>query len=123
MTATVPTGRPILIGEVLFDCFPDGSRVLGGAPFNVAWHLQAFGLDPLLISRVGADQAGDEVLAAMESWGMDRTGVQRDEELPTGWLAYDPAEANRLLDGAGLTRDGGYDQHGEIDQDKQPTSA
>jgi len=31
-----------IFGEVLFDHFPDGSRVLGGAPFNVAWHLQAF---------------------------------------------------------------------------------
>jgi fructokinase len=28
-----------VFGEVLFDYFPDGSRVLGGAPFNVAWHL------------------------------------------------------------------------------------
>ena len=30
---------PVVFGEVLFDCFPDGSAVLGGAPFNVAWHL------------------------------------------------------------------------------------
>ncbi len=30
-----PTGRrPLIFGEVLFDCFPDGIRVLGGAPFN-----------------------------------------------------------------------------------------
>ena len=36
-------GRLCLFGEVLFDHFPDGKRVLGGAPFNVAWHLQAFG--------------------------------------------------------------------------------
>ena len=36
--------RPVVFGEVLFDCFPDGSRVLGGAPFNVAWHCQAFWL-------------------------------------------------------------------------------
>ncbi|MGD9171680.1 MAG: carbohydrate kinase, partial [Candidatus Thiodiazotropha sp.] len=32
-----------IFGEVLFDCFPTGEQVLGGAPFNVAWHLQAFG--------------------------------------------------------------------------------
>lgn len=25
-----------ICGEVLFDHFPDGSRILGGAPFNVA---------------------------------------------------------------------------------------
>ncbi len=39
-------GVPVIFGEVLFDCFSDGNSVLGGAPFNVAWHLQAFGLSP-----------------------------------------------------------------------------
>ena len=33
----------VVYGEVLFDCFPDGRRVLGGAPFNVAWGLKGFG--------------------------------------------------------------------------------
>ncbi len=45
------TGRPMIFGEVLFDCFPDGASILGGAPFNVAWHLHAFGQSPLFISR------------------------------------------------------------------------
>jgi len=49
---------PLIFGEVLFDQFEDGSSVLGGAPFNVAWHLQAFGLQPLLVSRVGDDSYG-----------------------------------------------------------------
>ena len=35
-----------LFGEVLIDQFPEGQRILGGAPFNVAWHLQAFGQKP-----------------------------------------------------------------------------
>ena len=78
------SGRPLVVGEVLFDVMPDGDRVLGGAPFNVAWHLEAFGLRPLMITRVGADDEGDEVLAAMESWGMDTSGVQRDRSHPTG---------------------------------------
>jgi fructokinase len=69
---------------VLFDLMPDGTRVLGGAPFNVAWHLEAFGLRPLMITRVGAGESGSEVLAAMESWGMDTSGVQRDDVYPTG---------------------------------------
>lgn len=63
---------------------PDGSHVLGGAPFNVAWHLEAFGLRPLMVTKVGADPPGDEVVAAMESWGMDTSGVQRDQARPTG---------------------------------------
>lgn len=76
--------RPCLFGEVLFDHFPDGARVLGGAPFNVAWHLQAFGRQPLFVSRVGDDAEGREVRAAMQDWGMDTGGLETDPVLPTG---------------------------------------
>jgi fructokinase len=76
-------GRPVIFGEVLFDCF--GAEVtLGGAPFNVAWHLQGFGQNPLFISRIGKDELGDRVLASMERWGMDTTGLQQDSDRPTG---------------------------------------
>jgi fructokinase len=96
MTATVPTGRPILIGEVLFDCFPDGSRVLGGAPFNVAWHLQAMGMEPLLVSRVGNDALGDRIVTAMHEWGMDTAGIQRDPDHPTGTVEVTLEEGPRF---------------------------
>lgn len=76
--------RPIIFGEVLFDRFPDGSVVLGGAPFNVAWNLRALGSDPLLVSRVGEDELGDRILDAMADWGLDTTAVQRDPRNPTG---------------------------------------
>jgi len=77
-------GRPLVFGEVLFDCFPDGRAVMGGAPFNVAWHLQGFGLAPRLISRIGTDAQGEDVLSIMQAWGMDTQGVQRDGRHPTG---------------------------------------
>ena len=73
-----------VFGEVLFDHFPDGSCVLGGAPFNVAWHLQAFAQRPWFISRVGQDALGDAIQAAMQKWRMDVSGLQRDREHPTG---------------------------------------
>ena len=76
-----------IFGEVLFDRFPDGLQVLGGAPFNVAWHLQAFGQNPIFISRIGADAAGDEIRSAMQAWGMAATGLQSDPEHPTGAVA------------------------------------
>jgi fructokinase len=76
--------RPCIFGEVLFDHFPDGRRVLGGAPFNVAWHLQALGAAPFLVSRVGADDDGAAVQSAMSKWGMDQKGVAVDSALPTG---------------------------------------
>ncbi|MDP8257713.1 MAG: carbohydrate kinase [Candidatus Alcyoniella australis] len=76
--------RPLIFGEVLFDIFPDGRQVLGGAPFNVAWHLRGLGLDPLLVSRVGSDQRGEQILQRMAAWGLDVSGVQRDARRPTG---------------------------------------
>ncbi len=76
-------GSPLIFGEVLFDRFDD-EAVLGGAPFNVAWHLQGFGLEPLFVSRVGNDRLGERVLERMTQWGMETTGVQTDSGRPTG---------------------------------------
>ena len=76
--------RICLFGEVLFDHFPDGKQVLGGAPFNVAWHLQALSQSPLFISRVGADPEGEQIRRSMQDWGMELDGLQTDPALPTG---------------------------------------
>ncbi len=79
--------RIIIFGEVLFDCFPDDQKILGGAPFNVAWHLQAFKASPLFISRVGNDAEGDQIFRSMRQWGMITDGLQRDPDHPTGQVA------------------------------------
>lgn len=78
------TDIPVVFGEVLFDCFDDGSRVLGGAPFNVAWHLQAFGCSPLFISRVGDDPMARQIRDTMLRWGMTTAGLQKDSSHGTG---------------------------------------
>lgn len=80
-------GMPVLFGEVLFDCFSDGNIVLGGAPFNVAWHLQGLGVQPQLISRLGSDQRGSVVLRLMQDWGLSTAAMQLDSEHPTGVVA------------------------------------
>lgn len=72
-----------LFGEVLADVFPDRS-VLGGAPFNVARHLKAFGLNPVLITRTGNDALRAELLETMAACGMETIGVQCDQSYPTG---------------------------------------
>jgi fructokinase len=77
-------GRVVVFGEVLFDVFPDGEDVLGGAPFNVAWHLAGFGVDPLFLSRIGRDRHGRRVREAVERWGMEATGIQEDPDRATG---------------------------------------
>lgn len=78
------TERPIIFGEVLFDRFADGSCVPGGAPFNVAWNLQAFGVEPLLVSRIGQDVLGQSLLRLMRDWGLSTAALQQDPEHPTG---------------------------------------
>lgn len=73
-----------VFGEVLFDCFEDGTRIPGGAPFNVAWHLKALGHDPLFISRIGHDEGGRVIRGIMEQWSMSWAGLQSDPEHATG---------------------------------------
>ena len=75
---------PLIFGEALFDHFPDGGKVLGGAPFNVAWHLQGFKARPLLVTAVGKDPEGDDILRRMDRWGMDTSCVQVHPTRPTG---------------------------------------
>ena len=73
-----------IFGEVLFDHFPNGKAVLGGAPFNVACHLQALGYPPCLISRIGTDSEGAAVITAMQTRGMEISGMQQDDKFATG---------------------------------------
>jgi fructokinase len=90
--------RPVIFGEVLFDVFPDGTEVLGGAPFNVAWHLQAFGRKPLFVSRVGNDALGRAIRAAMQDWEMETAGLQMDSTYPTGLVKISLAGGEPTFD-------------------------
>lgn len=52
------------IGEVLWDFFEDQNKyVLGGAPFNFAYHVNQFGLNSLVISAIGNDKLGQKLEA------------------------------------------------------------
>jgi len=72
-----------IFGETLIDCFPD-KKVLGGAPFNVARHLQAFGYPALLFSRIGQDEEGKMLRQAMADWALSTIGIQEDGIHTTG---------------------------------------
>src|SRR5437868_2729551 len=71
-------------GEILWDCLPSGKHAVG-APFNVAAHLAQLGVAVSLISAVGRDPLGDEIL---EVAGHKNVGVQFVSRvrigLPTG---------------------------------------
>lgn len=87
MTPNVEAKSIAVIGEVLFDHFPDGRRVLGGAPFNVAWNLRGFGGEPLFLSAVGADDDGEQIRKTMVQWGLVTDGLVEQANLPTGFVS------------------------------------
>ena len=73
-----------IFGEVLFDTFPDGTTVLGGAPFNVAWNLTAFQAAPRIITAVGNDAPGQAIQERMHGWQMNCEHLAVVPEYPTG---------------------------------------
>lgn len=97
--STQPTA--IIVGEVLWDCFSEqdgGQRVLGGAPLNVAWNLAGLGLEPLLISAVGDDELGGEILNRMKGFGMSIEGVAVLPGVPTGTVQVTLADGEPQYD-------------------------
>ena len=49
------------LGEALWDVLPEGKKI-GGAPANFAYHVSQFGFDSRVVSAVGNDDLGDEIL-------------------------------------------------------------
>ncbi|MEP7002391.1 MAG: carbohydrate kinase [bacterium] len=70
---------------MLWDALPTG-LFLGGAPFNVACHLRAAGVPSAMVSRVGNDRLGEEILRRAARYGVATDLVQVDAELPTGFV-------------------------------------
>ena len=68
---------------------PPGQRLPGGAPMNVAARLASFGMDVHLLSRVGNEDLGRELLAYMASQGLNTVYIQIDERYPTGTVLVD----------------------------------
>lgn len=64
-------GTIVGIGEALWDVLPEGKK-LGGAPANFAYHVSQFGLESCVVSAVGEDGLGDELLANLDEKGVNR---------------------------------------------------
>lgn len=73
-----------IYGEVLFDCFENAEDKLGGAPFNVGWNLRGFGLNPKIITSIGGDSLGRDVLKTMKNWDLDISCVNIIKNKKTG---------------------------------------
>ena len=81
----------VVLGEALVDVWPDGTQISGGAPFNVARWLAAFGVPTLFITRLGSGDAAASLLRAeMARFGLRQHGVQSDDAYPTGQVKVVP---------------------------------
>jgi fructokinase len=91
-TDTMASSEILCVGEVLWDALPEG-LFLGGAPFNVACHLRAAGVPATMVSRVGDDRLGEEVVRRAERYGVGVDLIQVDPERPTGFVRVAVDEA------------------------------
>ncbi len=73
----------IIFGEALIDIFGK-QRIPGGAPYNVACHLAALGLQPWLITRLGKDADATHLHNQAAHFDLETGGFQRDPHYPTG---------------------------------------
>jgi fructokinase len=73
----------VCFGEMLWDMLPSG-RQIGGAPLNVALHLRNLNVNPSIISRIGSDDLGQELLKIIENRGLDTKLVQVGKSHLTG---------------------------------------
>lgn len=87
----------VAFGETLVDQFRD-RNVLGGAPFNVACHLAAMGAHPVLVTRAGKDELGEQLMQAMAERGLDMRGVQSDPARPTGRVRVTESASGHVFD-------------------------
>lgn len=58
------------LGEALWDELPEG-RKIGGAPANFAYHISQFGYNAKVVSAIGNDQLGDEMLNLFDEIGLN----------------------------------------------------
>jgi fructokinase len=83
------------VGEILWDLLLTGPQ-LGGAPANFSYHAQALGAEAAIITRVGHDDYGREIIRRLRNMGLPEPAIQVDESSPTGTVKVE-------LSGEGLT--------------------
>jgi len=70
-------------GEVLWDVFPSGKK-MGGAPYNVAAHAQMNKIRSEMISCVGDDELGAEILSEVKKQGLSKEFISIHPAYPSG---------------------------------------
>ncbi|WP_210488692.1 carbohydrate kinase family protein [Rufibacter aurantiacus] len=85
----------ICFGETLWDVLPSG-KMPGGAPMNVAIHLTYHGYSPLVISRVGNDDLGRELLTFLEEKKVSTLYIQTGQTHLTGVVKANISNKNEV---------------------------
>ena len=75
--------KVVCFGEVLWDILPTGS-VPGGAPMNVAYHLHKQQKNPAVITSIGIDEKGEELIKIFSEYGVCTDFFQVDDTYETG---------------------------------------
>jgi len=76
------------IGELLWDCLPEGKR-LGGAPANFAVMAARLGSQTVVLSRLGRDELGRELMDGLRAMPTELGHIQIDSEKPTGTVGVE----------------------------------
>jgi len=71
------------LGEILWDVYPSGKQ-LGGAPANFIYHASRMRTRSHMISRIGRDKLGQEIIAVLQEAGLSSEFIGEDERHPTG---------------------------------------
>ena len=85
----------VIFGEMLWDCLPTGP-VAGGAPMNVALNLHQLGLQSRLISAVGADQDGQNLLEFLKSFHLPLDLIQVKKDKVTSKVLVDTSDPENI---------------------------
>jgi fructokinase len=86
----------VCFGEVLWDILPTGA-VPGGAPMNVAYHLQKLNKNPALITRIGIDKRGQDLMNIFSGHGVCTDYFQVDDKYETGKVFAHANEYNEVM--------------------------
>lgn len=78
------------MGEALWDVLPEGKK-LGGAPANFAYHVSQFGLESRVVSAVGDDKLGNEILDNFRDKQLE--GIIAKVPYPTGTVQVELDDA------------------------------
>lgn len=85
----------VIFGEMLWDCLPSGP-VAGGAPMNVALNLHQLGLNSRLISAIGNDADGRNLLEFLNSFEIQTDLIQTNLEHETSRVLVDNSDPENI---------------------------